>query len=535
MRIQNDANEGKAKTLFYCIIKIILAVGVIISFWIFSRFTVDDAFITWRYGKNLVFNGIWNYNPSSYDMTQAYTSPIYAFLSIIPAYFRIDTVLFFKLISLVTVFLFAFYYIKKVQQGILILLVTFLLPHTMIHAFSGLETFLFVALSTILLISIFNESLYTTIITTALLFYTRPESWTLLLIIPLVFCNWQSVEYKDILKIKNYTWHNAIKFILNLFTVKAIRIFIILSLLLLPNMIISYLNFNNILPNTFFAKNTSLFSVKELMRYGLAIFPLIIAYKYITPEKNISIILYYLFIVIQYSKTSFQMDYSLRFLYHIYLPIVLFIFYLIGRNKKNNFIIIHDTENNRSLSIKYENMLKIIVFVLAVFFLSRDSISNLTNIANYYYRCLSAHAETGKVVNKIKEKYSLNSISCGDAGMLAFHADIDSLDLWGLGSAILTHDGINKAYLLYNPDLLFLHGSENEVNTGIFKYVRDLSNFMNIGKITWLETYYLWVYSKNDIPELLDVFENSYSANYKGTKEILLEHIFLPTWFQWHE
>lgn len=62
----------------------------------FSRFTVDDAFISWRYGKNIFDFGIWNYNPSNFDMTQAYTNPIFAFLSIIPNLFRLDIVLFLR-------------------------------------------------------------------------------------------------------------------------------------------------------------------------------------------------------------------------------------------------------------------------------------------------------------------------------------------------------------------------------------------------------------------------------------------------------
>jgi hypothetical protein len=290
MWIQKIVNEKTGKH-FYFIMKIILAVGVIINFWVFARFTVDDAFITWRYGKNFVLHGIWNYNPSSFDMTQAYTNPIYAFLSIIPAYLRIDTVFFFKIISLIIVFLFAFYYTRKVKQGIIILLAAFVLPQTMIHVFSGIETFLFIALLTVLLISIYEESLYSTIVTSAFLFYTRPESWTLLLIIPLIYCNWQSIEYIDIFKTKNYRCRIVSKFIKNFITLKSIKIFFLLLLILLPNMVISYLNFNNILPNTFFVKSSSAFSFRQLIKYGLTLLPLIMACKYIHPGKNMPIIL----------------------------------------------------------------------------------------------------------------------------------------------------------------------------------------------------------------------------------------------------
>lgn len=64
------------------------------SLYVYSRFTVDDAFITWRYGKNLISHGIWNYSPNFVDPTQAYTNPIFAIAGIIPAAFGWDTVLF---------------------------------------------------------------------------------------------------------------------------------------------------------------------------------------------------------------------------------------------------------------------------------------------------------------------------------------------------------------------------------------------------------------------------------------------------------
>jgi len=550
MRLKKISNWGN----FYSIIKIVLIFGVIINFWIFARFTVDDAFITWRYGKNLVLHGIWNYNPSSYDMTQAYTNPIYAFLSIIPAYFRIDTVLFFKIISLVIIFLFALYYIRKTKQGAIILLVSFILPGTMIHAFSGIETFLFIALLTVLLISIYDESWYGTIIASGLLFYTRPESLPLLLVIPLVYCNWQSIEYKDIFKASNYRYRILSSFIKNFVTAKSIKIFFLLLMILLPNLIISYLNFHNILPNTFYVKNVSVITLKKVLIYGLTLLPLVVAYRYIPIKKNISIILFFMCMVIQYSKTNFAMDYNLRSLYHIFFPIVLFVFYVLEKDNKNQFvtiiwkimwadkknsdIIFDDVETSKNISFKYMNLCKVAVFAILLIFFSWGNffgINELAHMANYYYRALSSHAAAGKAVNNIKEEYDIHSISCGDAGMLAFHADIDSLDLLELGSAVLTHYGINKAYPLYKPDILFLHGSEKEVRGEIFEDVIRMSQYKSIGKLTWLKDYYLWVYSNYDIPELSEVFEKSYNVNYKRNRQVLREHIFLPPWSLWHE
>ena len=88
----------------YCrhksILYVMIAIIGLISFWIFSRYTVDDAFITWRYGFNLIKFGHWNYNPSGFDETQSYTNPIFAALSIITAVLGFNVVFFFKIISL---------------------------------------------------------------------------------------------------------------------------------------------------------------------------------------------------------------------------------------------------------------------------------------------------------------------------------------------------------------------------------------------------------------------------------------------------
>jgi hypothetical protein len=87
--------------LHFLLVSALSAAGIV-SFWIWSRFTVDDAFISWRYGKNLVLHGLWAYNPDSFDLTQAYTNPIFAVLGVIPNALRLDVVAFFKLLAVVT-------------------------------------------------------------------------------------------------------------------------------------------------------------------------------------------------------------------------------------------------------------------------------------------------------------------------------------------------------------------------------------------------------------------------------------------------
>lgn len=125
---------------------VVLLVIAILNLWIFGRFTVDDAFITWRYGRNLVEHGIWGYNPSGFDLTQAYTNPIHAAASILPAAFGWDMVLSFKLLSLAVLAGVAALVLRQCENKprmVLILAMIAAIPASIAHAVSGLETVLY--------------------------------------------------------------------------------------------------------------------------------------------------------------------------------------------------------------------------------------------------------------------------------------------------------------------------------------------------------------------------------------------------------
>ena len=70
-------------------------------FWtvLFFQFTVDDAYISFRYAKMLVEHHVWNWNPSG-ARVESYTSATYTVLAIVPALLHLPTALFFKLTGL---------------------------------------------------------------------------------------------------------------------------------------------------------------------------------------------------------------------------------------------------------------------------------------------------------------------------------------------------------------------------------------------------------------------------------------------------
>ncbi|MGD7705837.1 hypothetical protein [Microlunatus sp. Y2014] len=116
------------------------------------RFTIDDAFITWRYGDTLINHGVWGWDPDAAPV-EAYTNPIYAFGSIIPALLGIPAEPFFKLFSFTLLALFVVWVLRQRQVGrwqrLALLAVTLANPVFHIHLWSGLETPLFVIALTV--------------------------------------------------------------------------------------------------------------------------------------------------------------------------------------------------------------------------------------------------------------------------------------------------------------------------------------------------------------------------------------------------
>jgi hypothetical protein len=119
-------------------------------FWsvFYLQFTVDDAFISFRYGKNLVAHHVWNWNPSG-TREEGYTSAVYTVLSIVPALLHVSPALFFKAVGLGCICL-MLYRLRTVSSSsvafLLGMLVVGLDPWMWLHAYAGLETPLYMLL-----------------------------------------------------------------------------------------------------------------------------------------------------------------------------------------------------------------------------------------------------------------------------------------------------------------------------------------------------------------------------------------------------
>ncbi|MBP9491549.1 MAG: hypothetical protein KBE77_08880 [Aliarcobacter sp.] len=519
------------------LLTISIIIGVIISFWIFARFTVDDAFISWRYGKNLADFGIWNYSPNILDMTQAYTNPIYAILSIVPNYFNIDVVLFFKIVSLLNLFLFVVYMIKKTGKYKTVLLF-FILPATMIHLFSGLETFLFVSLLVVLFVNLYENNFKSSILITILLFLTRPETWLFVALTPFYFLI-KNLEI-DFSNIKIFFQKLLIR---DNFNFKDFFIsIIILGFVLGSYFLFHKYHFGYALPNTFYIKSGSFFNPILFIWFAIVAIPLVVIFS--TKKYHLFIIftLFFFALILSYSTSDLQMNYAERFAYHIFAPLF-FILIFLSTKLNEPIYYISKMENGKPFFILKPNLyLNVIAIIfLTLFFFKSTNISTI-KLSDYYPRGLDSHAELGKKLNEIKNKYGVKSFSQGDAGMTAYHSELLALDNIGLGSSMVAQSKEVNYNILnqYNPEILSFHAKPGEIFLDSYSQKTILEwgkerNYKYRCDVYWRKDYTMAIYSKDSFDELQQVCKSSEQLNNISSKDYILKMIKKSPFSYWHE
>lgn len=475
---------------------------VLVDFWLFSRFTVDDAFITWRYGQNLVEHGVWNYNPSTFDPTQSYTNPIYALLSVIPTAFGINVVLFFKLLSLGIFGWFTYWFLKRRPDSAVYLGLFYAVPATAIHLFSGLETFLFVALVCQLLIFVKEHSYKAALAVASVLFITRPESWTLVLTLPLVLA-WSR---------KRFHWK------------RFWRSFAVLGSVLLVYFAFHFALFGEFLPNTFFVKS----GVPEFESYKfftlLLVFCVLIPF-YILKFRKVVLLAVLLFfpMMMNYSFSNLAMDYASRYAYHLYAPAALLVIYAFA-----------NPSNRESLEGVFGGhrfgqwIRRFGVGVVALGFAYTTFYFNLNSVINYYPRLLDSHGRLGTYLSTAK----IQATAIGDAGLAPYISKKPNLDLYKLGSHLAATGGITKELLVtYGVDFAATAvNSDSETQLAPTLYAIGLLPSCNI---VLRQDYLLRLWSRTNDPTLLSTCKTSNTNNQPSEEEYALANVQSAPWLYW--
>lgn len=512
-----------------------VCLALVSSLYIFSRFTVDDAFITWRYGKNLIDFGVWNYNPSTIDMTQAYTNPIYAVLSIIPNYFGWDIVLYFKLFSSILLISFLIWVIKKFRRSWVMAVIFLTMPATVVHVYSGLETFLFVYLMAFLMVALYEEKKWLVIVCALLLFVTRPETWLLSILLPLYYLIEEPKRESDFSLRTPSTYFSKIQIRVS----GAICIALYLAMPLLIYFLYHKLHFGSALPNTFYVKSGANLNPLAFIKFIFFILPLFLLI-YLGRIK-LALMLLFMFgaMAVSYSTSSLQMDYSGRFTFHIFAPVFIFLIYL--SSKIEGFLYISTKNDFSNVNFIPRRLLLNGLgfgFLLAFTIVSGG---NFSSMATYYPRALSSHAPLGKLLNEISIKYGINAFSFGDAGMTAYHSKIEALDNIGLGSSSVARGGVTEDLLnKYGIDLIVFYSRPEGIHLDrysqqeIFNWA-EKNGFNEQCDLYWQKNYTLRIYSKIRIEEIINICNKSKIANNRTNREMFAESIISPPWKFWRE
>ena len=490
----------------------LLALIAMFNFYIFARATIDDAFITWRYGKNLIEAGIWGYNPTSFDLTQAYTNPIYAVLSIIPAWLRIDTVLFFKLVScaslLLPVWLVCRPGMDKMRFALVYLLIL-ALPATMVHAFGGLETFVFVVLLAGLFVALLEVRFLAAVVLTLSLSLVRPEAWVLIGLVP------------------------AYMFFTPAFA-PCFRRAVLAGGLLSGGFgvyaLFHFLHFGYVLPNTFYVKTGQPFNLNVaiyFLAYTAPAFVLLLTRHW---RLFVLMILFYLPMIVSYASATLMMNYSARFAFHIWGATSLLAAYVIAAPIQKRRLLGRGADFWGVLALLASTGL-IMVYSVSVpaFVLSLVGAQ----------RAQHGHIALGKTLHNIAKRYDIDTYAVSDAGADPFHSGLIAYDSIGLGSSLVAHKGASREVIeQYQPDLAIISLRDGKSylpgEQPLIAWLKE-KHFRPLCEVVQWPGRSLQLYTHGDIPELREVCNKSAHANGVDNERLLNQELRTPPWRYWRE
>jgi hypothetical protein len=419
------------------LIILLISLSILAGFVLFFQSTVDDAFICFRYGYNLINHGIWNWNPDN-ERIEAYTSFTYMLLSIIPPILKIQPQIIFKMVS----FIFFALIIRRLyissENKIANLFVILLFScnwQTHVHIYSGLETifwfWLLIELFFLLYEDKIQEKQQIKLWCIALLLpLTRPEGavFSLFLFVYIVFIKKQKLHLPSFLffagiGILYFIWR--------------------------------YHYFGMLLPTPFYNKTFSntwklfMFVINTLFSglYLAFIFYLLrIVFRKSKQKMSVYFISLSLFVFFfSYAISFLFMNYADRFPYQILFPAIIFTTYVILNNE-------HEYYNK---TIKVIIIFLFIKNIAGVLGLSIPGGGIIINGAQRVAADQRSYINIGKKLNKLKSK-NVKVMLC-DAGKMPYLSELKCYDYIGLADTFLCKHTMTKDYFnKINADLVIV-------------------------------------------------------------------------------
>ncbi len=487
--------------LFFSIALILVAVGTFtVIVWRVFYFTVDDAFIFFRYSRNLA-NGIGPTYNATPPPAEGYTSFLWMLLMAIPHWLNIDVVLFSKTLGLLfTLLTFITAYALVIQlynakenpggnlPGIVVvfMLATFL--PTGIHAIAGMETslftFLLIAFTYAIVKGIEEEKTLKVVPFLGLLCgFTRPEG-NLIVLILFVMALW---------KIPKSLRKGFIR--------------VILITYFFPGMIyflwrVNY--YSLLLPLPFLTKVTkqSPFSgFPYVAGFILEILPLVgifLIFSLLKADKKIGLVAAAIIpLLLGYTFPRHIMGYDWRFLY----PLVPLMFALAGKGFANILLALKSLykdsrlRNSVAIGLTFGSCLIIGMISLTV------TEGTLKEKQAYATAFNDVYIPLGEILRASPYKTNPPVLAITDAGVIPYISQWEVIDINGYNDPVIATSGeLQSDYILSrNPDLIILVSSRGETfvhdNQRYRAYFEDFmqAGMVLLGTIEVAEDYYLWL------------------------------------------
>jgi len=504
-----------------CIIGIFVSVILFILMLVYVwNFTVDDAFISFRYSEHLAngFGVVWNI---SQPPVEGYTNFLWILIISFLFLFKFNPVFSTKVIGLFSalgiILLFWFItndFFKDRKKSLIAFTVSsiFLLinPYTAIHAVSGLETmfYSFLLLGVMycawkIIISPSSKFIWLFALSALLLSLTRPEG--VLISLSLIF----SIIYISIKKINNS---------INLTSFLPILVLYIIPIIIYNVFRVSY--FHALFPLPFLVKIVYgiTFPIEFLNAlFYLIPFILIIVIPLFFKKQGIKINnnnlknfkylllilgIMFIFANIVYVNTPL-MNFSQRFFYPtfvlFYLTFGITISILFNEIEKNK-----NTNSEKNKRIILTSAIIIILLVLS----SYNGINDLKIQHDYGISFNNSYIPIGKALSPFSDDNY--TVAFADAGAVAYYSGWNFLDLGGLNDKFIAENGVTSEYLEQkNPELVIFASVDGVILTpgNSYNYVLE-NNYTRLDPIKNSKGYYFIPFLKPNIKDF-DSIKNS--------------------------
>lgn len=492
-----------------------LKLFVLFSFFLgtllFFQLYVDDSFIFFRYGYNLIHHGIWSWSTEG-QPAEAYTSFVYAVLSIFPPLLNIPPHVFIKLVGLVILisFLFRIYTGTKGKRWALITVVLVVSNWQIYaHAYSGLETLLW---SWLMLESFFilrEEEVPLRLqirlwLICFLMTLNRPEGaiYAAFFFLYLKFYKKQKINYGVIVAV---------------------------AIVGIIYFIARYKYFGLLFPLPFYHKLMD----KHISGSALFIYNLYTSWHYILCaamvlyffRKNKLVLflgaLTFIVYIGLYSKAFLVMNYADRFPFQLFYPFL--IFALIQLEKEEYF--------NKVKILLVIFFLNLIILSKGLYDYNYIELASIPNNAGSAFFVPRAQYIPAKHINKIPNVEDKKiKILFGDAGVFAYYVKAEVYDYNGLTNPYFaTHPLTEESLLQIQADVVMIGSAgafkeelnHDPTNCGImYKIMENHPEFRYIGNTICKENgYYVHIYINSKSPNatvleaaLKDAVEESHTV-----------------------